>query len=724
MTPRSEASFTPDFYRRLGRRLKAPASFAKPVEALSEEEAADELAWLAREIERHDRLYYVYAQPEISDAEYDALKLRNRLIEARFPHLIRPDSPSLRVGAPPAEEFARVRHRVPMFTLDNAMTDEELVAWVERLRRQLGLEGEALPTFVAEPKIDGLSCSIRYEDGILVQAATRGDGFEGEDVTANVRTIREIPQRLITESPPRVLEVRGEVYMDKGDFEQLNEERARRGEPPFANPRNAAAGSLRQLDPRITAERRLRFFPWGWGEADPPIEGSYWDYLHWIHRLGFPLNPEVRRCRTVAELLRYHDELEQRRFELRYDIDGVVDKVDDIALQTQLGYLHRVPRWAIAHKFSPQKAFTRLLDILVQVGRTGALTPVAILEPVTVGGVVVRRATLHNEDYIQQKDIRIGDTVVVYRAGDVIPQVLEVVRERRPPDARPWTPPERCPVCGSLAIRPPGEAVRRCTGGLFCPAQLVARLEHFVSRRAFDIEGLGPKQIRQLYEAGLLRDPVDIFLLAESEERRRQLLKLRGWGPQKVRNLVRAIEARREIPLDRFIYALGIRHIGEVNARALARHYRRFEAWRGAMQRLAQGDQEVRAELEGIEGIGPVIAESLREFFAEPRNGELLDRLAKKLRILPVAGPPGEAEEAQLPLAGRTVVFTGELEGMTREEARALAERLGARVTDSVSRRTDFVVVGRNPGSKLERARRLGVRIVDEAEWHRIIGRA
>jgi len=723
MTPRVKQVFGIEVYRQLGRKLGAPESFAKPVSELTEEEAARELEWLAREIERHDRLYYVDNAPEISDAEYDALKARNRSIEERFPHLMRPDSPTLRVGAPPAGEFAKVRHRVPMFTLDNAMTGEELVAWVERVRRQLRLSSKDELVFVAEPKIDGLSCSIRYENGILVQAATRGDGFEGEDVTANVRTIREIPQRLMTDEPPPVLEVRGEVYMDKADFEKLNEERQKRGEPPLANPRNAAAGSLRQLDPRVTAERRLRFLPWGWGEADPPITGTYWDFLQWVHRLGFPVNPEARRCRSVEELIAYHDDLEQRRFELRCDIDGVVDKVDDIALQERLGYLHRVPRWAIAHKFSPQKAYTKLLDVVVQVGRTGALTPVAVLEPVTVGGVVVRRATLHNEDYIAGRDIRIGDTVIVYRAGDVIPQVLEVVRERRPPDAKPWTPPERCPVCGSLAVRPPDEAVRRCTGGLFCPAQVVARLQHFVSRRAFDIEGLGEKQIQQLYDAGIVRNPVDIFEIAADPEKRRRILELRGWGRQKLDNLVRAIESRRRIPLDRFIYALGIRHIGEVNARVLARHYRSFEAWREAMMRLGQGDGKVRLELEGIEGIGPVIAESLREFFAEPRNVELIDRLAAKLEILPVEGP-AQAQAAPSPLAGKTVVFTGELERMSRDEAKELAERLGAKTTDSVSRRTDFVVVGRNPGSKLQRARQLGVRIVTEDEWCRMVGLA
>ncbi len=714
MTPKRE-DFVPP---RSLRKLRPPPSFFKPVAALDEEEARAELAWLAYEIERHDRLYYIFDRPEISDAEYDALKTRNRAIEARFPHLVRPDSPSFRVGAPPAEEFGKIRHAVPMFTLDNAMDEGELREWAARIRRFLGLAPDAPLVYVAEPKMDGLSCSLRYENGVLASAATRGDGYTGEDVTANVRTIREIPQHLMTDDPPPVLEIRGEVYMNREDFERLNEERAARGEPVFANPRNAAAGSLRQLDSRVTARRPLRFFVWGWGEADPPVTGTYSAFLERVRELGFPVNPLTRRCVDEKELIAYHDELEQRRFELPYDIDGVVDKLDDIALQERLGFVQRAPRWAIAHKFSPQRAFTRIRDITIQVGRTGALTPVAELEPVTVGGVVVKRATLHNEDYIAGKDIRIGDTVVVQRAGDVIPQVVEVVPEKRPPDSRPFVFPDRCPVCGSLAIRPPGEAVRRCTGGLFCPAQRVERLKHFVGRRAFDIEGLGKKQIPQLMEAGILESPVDLFRLPRDRERLERLAQLDGWGEKKIRNLVATIEARRRIPLDRFVFALGIRYVGEVNARILARHYRTFESWRAAMERLAAGDETVRAELEGIEGIGPTIAEALAEFFREPRNRELVDALAREVEIEPVEAPAAAAS----PLAGKTVVFTGELSRMSRSEAKERAEALGAKVSGSVSRRTDLVVVGTNPGGKLARARELGLRIVNEEEWYDIIG--
>ncbi len=701
-------------------RLRPPPSFFKPVAELTEEEAREELAWLAREIERHDRLYYVLAQPELADADYDWLKRRNRLIEERFPHLQRPDSPSLRLGAPPAEEFAKVRHRVPMFTLDNAMSAEEVREWVARVLRLLDREaGEGL-AFVADPKIDGLSCALRYEDGLLVQAATRGDGFVGEDVTANVRTIREIPQRLLADDPPPLLEVRGEVYMDKADFARLNREREARGEPPFANPRNAAAGSLRQLDSRITAQRRLRFFAWGWGEADPPVRGSHWDMLKRLARLGFPVNPEARRVESVEELLRYHHRLEERRYALSYDIDGVVYRVDDLALQERLGFVQRAPRWAIAHKFSPEQAITRLQDIVVQVGRTGALTPVAVLEPVTVGGVVVSRATLHNEDYIQSKDIRIGDVVVVQRAGDVIPQVLRVVAEQRPPDARPFRPPERCPACGSLAVRPPGEAVRRCTGGLFCPAQRAERLVHFVARRAFDIQGLGRKQINQLLDAGLIADPVDLFRLARDRERQARLAALEGWGAKKVANLVQAVEARREMPLARFIYALGIRHVGEVTAGAIADTYGSLEAWMEAMTALARGDPAARERLEQVEGVGPVVAEALAEFFREARNLELVRRLAREVRVLPAK----REERRAAPLAGKTVVFTGELSRMSRDEARARAQAMGAKVTNSVSRRTDLVIVGRDPGSKLQRARELGIPTVDEQQWYRIVEEA
>ena len=483
------------------------------VAMLSEAEAEAELARLANEMARHDRLYYRDDAPELSDAEYDALRQRNIALERRFPALIRPDSPSLRVGAAPAEAFGKVTHAVPMLSLDNAMAEEEVREFVARIRRFLNLPADAPLDFVAEPKIDGLSCSLRYEDGWLVRGATRGDGTVGEDVTANVRTIRDIPQRLEGDDPPRVLEVRGEVYMERADFLQLNERRLAKGEPPFMNPRNAGAGSLRQLDSKITAERRLRFFAYAWGEADPPIQGTYSGFLDRLKTMGFRVNPETSHCTTTDELLAYQQRIAERRHALPYDIDGVVDKLDRIDLQERLGFVGRAPRWAIAHKFAAQQAETVLNAISIQVGRTGALTPVAELAPITVGGVVVSRATLHNQDYIEAKDIRVGDTVVIQRAGDVIPQVVEVVLARRPADAAPFTFPDHCPQCGSLAVRPEGEAIRRCTGGLICPAQLAERLRHFVARDAFDIEGLGRKQVPQLLEAGLIKSPVDLFRL-------------------------------------------------------------------------------------------------------------------------------------------------------------------------------------------------------------------
>ncbi|BCX17269.1 MAG: DNA ligase [Geminicoccaceae bacterium] len=700
--------------------MRRPPSFDVPVELLSREQAAAELAWLAAEIARHDRLYYQLAQPEISDAEYDALRARNSAIEARFPDLVRPDSPSFRIGAPPVEAFGKVRHAVPMLTLDNAYSDGEVAEFVARIRRFLGMAPDAPLDFVAEPKIDGLSCSLRYEHGLLVRGATRGDGFEGEDVTANVRTIRDIPQRLLAEDPPRLLEVRGEVYMERADFEALNARRAEAGEPLFANPRNAAAGSLRQLDSRITASRRLRFLPHGWGEADPPIRGTYFDFLRSLERLGFRLAPLVVRCRDVAELTAYQHRLEQRRFELPFDIDGVVDKVDRIDLQERLGFVGRAPRWAIAHKFQAQRATTRIRAITVQVGRTGAMTPVAELEPVTVGGVVVSRATLHNEDYIKERDIRVGDTVIVERAGDVIPQVVSVVTEERPAESARFRFPDRCPVCGAVAVREPGEAIWRCTGGLVCPAQVEARLEHLVSRAAFDIEGLGKKQIPQLHEAGLIREPADLFTLPRDRERLDKLAALEGWGKKKIENLRAAIEARRELPLDRVLYGLGIRFVGEVTAKLLARHYHDWPRFRAAMDRLVAGDPATREDLLAIDGIGPVVVDSLTEFFAEPHNRAAADRLAGELRILPVEAPRATAS----PLAGKTVVFTGTLTHMTRAEAKARAEALGAKVAGSVSRATDLVVAGAEAGSKLDRARELGVEVIDEARWLELVGGA
>ncbi|MEK0082566.1 NAD-dependent DNA ligase LigA [Benzoatithermus flavus] len=699
--------------------MKRPETFERPVEALSEQEAAAELAWLAEEIARHDRLYYRDAAPEISDAEYDHLRARNAALERRFPALIRADSPSLRVGAAPVEAFGKVVHTVPMLSLDNAMTEEDLREFVARIRRFLNLPADVPLDFVAEPKIDGLSCSLRYENGLLVRGATRGDGTVGEDVTANVRTIRDIPQRLAVADPPAVLEVRGEVFMERPDFLSLNERREAAGEPPFMNPRNAAAGSLRQLDSRITASRRLRFFAYGWGEADPPIRGTYSGFLERLKAMGFRVNPEARRCASVEELLEYHRAIGERRHALPYDIDGVVDKIDRIDLQERLGFVGRAPRWAIAHKFAAQQAETVVKAITIQVGRTGALTPVAELEPITVGGVVVSRATLHNQDYIEAKDIRVGDTVVIQRAGDVIPQVVAVVAGRRPEGTVPFVFPDHCPQCGSLAVRPEGEAIRRCTGGLICPAQLAERLRHFVSRNAFDIEGLGRKQVPQLLAAGLVKSPVDLFRLARDESKLRALAKLEGWAARKVQKLKEAIEARRTIPLDRFIYALGIRFVGEVNARMLARHYGTYERWRDAMLALARGDEEAKAELDVIDGVGPALIEQLADFFKEPHNIEAIEDLAAELTIEPVAA----VKTSTSPLSGKTIVFTGSLERMTRAEAKARAEALGAKVAGSVSRSTDYVVAGAEAGSKLAKAQEFGVKVLSEADWLSLAGR-
>jgi len=699
---------------------KRPETFDLPADRLARAQAEAELASLAAEIAHHDRLYYQQDAPEIPDAEYDRLRRRNQEIEQRFPDLVRPDSPSYRVGAPPVAEFARVRHRVPMLSLDNAMDAGEVREFFARVRRFLSLAPDAPLAVLAEPKIDGLSCSLRYEDGILIQGATRGDGTVGEDVSANVRTIRDIPQRLDARAPPPVLEVRGEVYIERPDFLALNEARAARGEAVFANPRNAAAGSLRQLDSRITAQRPLRFFAHGWGEAEPPPAGSHHEFLERLGALGFRLNPLSERLDDEEALLAYHARLAEARHDLPYDIDGVVAKLDRLDYQRRLGVVGRAPRWAIAFKFEAEQATTRIADIQIQVGRTGALTPVAVLEPVTVGGVVVSRATLHNQDYIEAKDIRIGDTVLVQRAGDVIPQVIEVLAEHRPDGTRRFVFPERCPACGSLAARPEGEAVRRCTGGLICPAQITERLKHFVSREAFDIEGLGRKQVPQLLEAGLIERPGDLFRLAADESRLARLAELPGWGQKKAENLKRSIEEHRRIPLERLINALGIRFVGEVNARVLARHYTSFARWREAMLAAANGDEDARAELENIDGIGPRVAEAVIDFFAEEHNRAVLDDLAAQVEVedAPGGGDGGSA------LAGKTIVFTGALDSMSRAEAKATAEALGARVTGSISKSTDFVVVGADAGSKARKAAELGVRQLSEAQWRELTGRA
>jgi DNA ligase (NAD+) len=696
----------------------------KAVSALDESEAASELARLAAEIAHHDELYYRKDQPEISDAAYDALRARNQEIEARFPHLIRDDSPSLRVGAPPVEAFGKVVHRVPMLSLGNVFDEEGLRDFLDRIARFLGLSSVDGLAFTAEPKIDGLSITIRYEKGRLVQAATRGDGYEGENVSANVRTISDVPKLIKTKGFPDPFEVRGEIYMSRAAFERMNAEQERRGERVFANPRNAAAGSLRQLDPAITASRPLHFFAYGWGEAAKLPAETQWDVYQILRAWGFPLNPLIRLTHSVEEMLAAYRDLENGRSGLDYDIDGIVYKLDRLDLQERLGFVSRSPRFAVAHKFPAEKATTVLRDIDIQVGRTGALTPVAKLDPVTVGGVVVQNATLHNEDEIARKDIRIGDTVVVQRAGDVIPQILAVVQEKRPKGAKRFVFPDVCPACGSHATREINpntgkeDAVRRCTGGLICPAQRVERLKHFVSRNAFDIEGLGEKHIKAFYQDGLIQSPPDIFTLAARDKRASSKLAAReGWGETSAAKLFAAIEARRNIRLDRFIYSLGIRHVGETTARLLARNYDTAEAFLAAMKDAAANREgEAFAELDNIEQIGPAVAAAIADFFAEPHNVAVVEELLEEVRPEPL-----EAIDHASPITGKTVVFTGTLERMTRSEAKVRAERLGAKVAGSVSKNTDYVVAGPGAGSKLKNAEALGVQVLTEEEWLALI---
>ncbi len=678
-----------------------------PVEQLDESQAAAELAGLAEEIARHDRAYHQQDAPLITDAEYDALRRRNAAIEARFPHLVRADGPSQTIGSAPAGGFAKRAHKVPMLSLDNAFAPADFAEFCARARRFLGLVDAVLP-IVAEPKIDGLSVSITYENGTLAYAATRGDGSVGEDVTANLRTMPNLPLHL-PGAHPALIEIRGEVFMTKADFLALNENQASAGQKIFANPRNAAAGSLRQLDPAITAGRPLSLFAYAMGETSETIADTHWAYLDRLRSWGFQVNPLSRLLTGEDQAESFQAEIAASRAGLGYDIDGVVYKINDLSLQRRLGFVGRSPRWAIAWKFPAEQAMTVLEAINIQVGRTGALTPVAALQAVNVGGVLVTRATLHNEDEIARKDIRVGDTVVLQRAGDVIPQIVSVLLDRRPQESVPYVFPDHCPVCGSLAIRPPGEVVRRCTGGLTCPAQAVERLVHFVSRSAFDIEGLGEKTLQEFYDEGLARSPVDLFHLPEHEA---AIAARDGWGELSAANLSRAIAARRRITLERFIYALGIRRIGTANAKLLARHYGSFAAWRSQMLAATTVGSEERSDLGSILGIGPAIAEELADFFMEPRNIATLDDLAALLTIEP---PPAAAREGAL--SGKTVVFTGTLETVTRPEAKARAEAMGARVADSVSRKTDLVVVGADAGSKARRAAELGVRCISEAEW-------
>jgi len=686
----------------------------RPVDSLSEDEARAELARLVAEIARHDKLYFQKDAPEISDAAYDALRVRNAAIEAAFPYLKRADSPSERLGAAPAGGFAKVTHALPMLSLGNAFSDADVADFLDGVRcflKELRDDPSIPLEVVAEPKIDGLSASIRYEQGRMVLGATRGDGTEGENVTPNLATIDDIPRRLAGDDWPDILEVRGEVYMDKSDFAALNTRQEAEGGKLFANPRNAAAGSLRQIDPAITASRPLRFFGYAWGECSAPLGDTVMAVRARVASWGFKLNEPSRLCTSLEEALAYYEELGATRAERPFDIDGVVYKVNRLDWQQRLGTVSRAPRWAVAHKFPAEQAQTVLNEITIQVGRTGALTPVANLEPVTVGGVAVSRATLHNEDEIRRKDIREGDHVVIQRAGDVIPQVVQVIGSKRPANSIPYEFPQVCPECQSEAVRPEGEAVRRCTGGLICPAQRVERLKHFVARDAFDIDGFGSKSIEELLDLGWIESPADIFRLGDHAD---ELRGRKGWGDQSVDKVLQAIETCRRIPLDRFIYALGIRQVGQATARLLAKHYGSLDQLRQAMQAAKDPESEAYRILVDIDGIGKSVAADLIAFFTEDHNRALVDDLQN---MLAEVEPFTASATADSPVAGKTVVFTGTLIEMTRNEAKARAEALGAKVAGSVSRKTDYVVVGADAGSKAKKAEDLGVPRLSEREW-------
>jgi DNA ligase (NAD+) len=711
------------------------------VEDLTLEDAVVELERLAGELAHHDALYHGKDQPEISDADYDALKRRNEEIEARFPELIRSDSPSRKVGAAPSGIFQQITHARPMLSLDNVFSDADVQDFIGSVYRFLGLLPDNSIAFTAEPKIDGLSMSLRYENGKLVSAATRGDGTTGENVTANIRTIQEIPQTLPSDAPD-VVEVRGEVYMAKSDFLALNAQMLAEGRQTYVNPRNTAAGSLRQLDAAITASRKLKFFAYAWGEISQMPADTQFGMVEVFKRWGFPVNPLMQRLSSIDAILEHYNDIGLQRPDLDYDIDGVVYKVDRLDLQQRLGFRSRSPRWATAHKFPAEQAFTTVENIDIQVGRTGALTPVARLTPVTVGGVVVTNATLHNADYIEgignggerireeEHDIRIGDTVIVQRAGDVIPQVLDVVMEKRSASAERYPFPKICPVCGSHAVRERNEktgkldSVTRCTGGFVCRAQAVEHLKHFVSRNAFDIEGLGAKQIDFFFEAEdpslSIKTAPDIFTL-EKRQNASTLTKLEnidGFGKVSVRKLYDAINDRRQVALHRLIYALGIRHVGETTAKLLARSYGSYSAFAEAMKAASEITSEAWSDLNTIDGIGDVVARAIVEFFKEPRNMDVVSRLLDEVTPQDAQAPVASSS----PVAGKTVVFTGSLERMTRDEAKAMAERLGAKVAGSVSKKTDLLVAGPGAGSKLEKARELGVETTDEDGWFVLIG--
>ncbi len=689
-----------------------------PVKKLSEEEAKEELKHLAEIISHHDRLYYLEDKPEVSDAEYDALRLRNESIEKKFPILIRKDSPSLKVGAPLLGVFKKVKHRRPVLSLDNGFEDQDVYDFLERTRRFLGLSPETPVEIVAEPKIDGLSAILLYQEGVFNLGATRGDGTEGEDITVNLQTLKDIPHIIDAEAFPFTTEIRGEVYMRHEDFMIMNDKRQAQNLPPFANPRNAAAGSVRQLDPQITARRPLKFFAYSCDDYEPFHVTTHWAFLEKLKNWGFMVNPLARLCGNEEEIIAYYRELEAQRAHLSYDIDGIVYKVNRIDWQNRMGYSARAPRWALAHKFPAQQAQTYLEDILIQVGRTGALTPVAVLAPITVGGVVVSRASLYNEDDIVRKDIRVGDTVIVQRAGDVIPQIVSVILDKRPDGSQPFNFPHVCPVCGSHAIRPPGEAVRKCIGGLVCAAQATLRLRHFISQDAFDIEGFGSKHIEAFYKDGLIHSPQDIFTLESRDQQSLTPLSAReGWGSQSAQNLFKAIEMRRIIPLHRFIYALGILHVGQITAKLLARHYLSYGAWKEAMIEAKDPESQAYVDLISIDGIGPKVSADLIAFFDEFHNLKVLNDLLEKVIIR----DEKPIQTSSSFLANKTIVFTGTLQHMTRAEAKVRAESLGAKVSSSVSSKTDYVIIGTEAGSKAKDAKKLGVSLLTEEEWLKMV---
>lgn len=681
------------------------------------ESIARRAAELREQINYHNYRYYVLDQPEIPDAEYDRLMRELQRLESQYPELITPDSPTQRVGAKPAEGFGEVRHLIPMLSLENCFSEDELRSFDRRVKERLGQAGAV--RYCAEPKFDGLAVSLRYEQGYLVMGATRGDGYVGEDVTQNVRTVRSIPLRLRGESPPPVFEARGEVFMPKAGFEALNRQLAARGEKTFVNPRNAAAGSLRQLDPAVTASRPLAFYAYGWGEYQGfELPEFHSEMLEQMRQWGLPVSHEVKVVQGFEGCLAYYKDMEKRRPELPFEIDGVVFKVDSLAQQEILGMTSRAPRWAIAHKFPAQEEMTRLLDVEWQVGRTGALTPVARLEPVFVGGVTVSNATLHNMDEIERKDIRIGDTVIVRRAGDVIPEIVAVVKERRPADARKIELPKKCPVCGSDVVRGEGEAIARCSGGLYCPAQRKGSILHFASRRAMNIEGLGEKLVDQLVDKGWVEHVDDLYRLTAS-----QLAKLDRMGPKSAANLIESIERSKNTTLPRFLFALGIREIGEATAKLLAEHFGTLDALeKAALEDLkTEKDTSLKPEqryprLQAVPDIGPAAAAHICHFFSQERNRQIIANLIKA----GVHWPPVNAKR-EGPLAGKTYVLTGALDHWTRDEAKAALESLGAHVSDSVSKKTTAVIVGKDPGSKLDKARQLGVPILDEAAFETLV---